>query len=85
MRILVENGCYDLCNMGDVAMLQVAVQRLSNLWPDASIEVVTAEPGLLAQYCPNAHPITARGRNLWLKDRNLPGGVGRRWGRAGWR
>jgi polysaccharide pyruvyl transferase WcaK-like protein len=74
MRILVENGCYGLLNMGDVAMLQVAVARLSHLWPDAVIEVVTARPDLLAIYCPHTRPIPVRGRTTWLEDKRLLGG-----------
>ncbi len=71
MRILVENGCYDLHNMGDVAMLQVAVSKLRQLWPDALIEVITDSPALLAHYCPGSHPVPAAGRYLWCRDRNL--------------
>lgn len=71
-KILIENGCYDLRNIGDVAMLQVAVKRLNNLWPDALIEVVTNAPQLLAKYCPGACPISATGRYGWFRDRGLP-------------
>ncbi len=77
MKILVENGCYHLRNMGDVAMLQVAVARLSDLWPDAEIQVITAEPGLLAKYLPRACPIAVRGRDIWFKDRRIIGGFSR--------
>lgn len=73
MKILVENGCYELRNMGDVAMLQVAVERLRNLWPDALIQVITSAPELLTKYCPQAHPIGAEGRHIWLQDRNILG------------
>lgn len=83
MRILVENGCYGLRNMGDVAMLQVAVARLSTFWPDATIEVITDEPALLAKYCPKACPIPAQGRHIWFKDRNLLGALYRLVPRAG--
>ncbi len=76
MRILVENGCYDLRNMGDVAMLQVAVARLRALWPGALIEVVTDEPGLLARYCPAVQVVSAQGRGLWFTDRNVLYGPG---------
>ncbi|MHC4692611.1 MAG: hypothetical protein ACYS67_07705, partial [Planctomycetota bacterium] len=41
MRILVENGSYNMRNQGDIAMLQVAVGRLHKLWPSALIEVPT--------------------------------------------
>ncbi len=73
MKILVENGCYDLQNMGDVAMLQVAVERLRQLWPDALIQVITARPDLLARYCPDARAIPAAGRCGWFYDRNILG------------
>ena len=54
MRILVDQGCYELLNMGDVAMLQACVQRLSRQWPDAEIMII-AHPGTeLGTYCPGA-------------------------------
>ncbi len=77
MKILVENGCYDLRNMGDVGMLAVAVRRLKNLWPDSLIMVVTDQPALLARYCPGARAVAAAGRNIWFKDRTLPGNLHR--------
>lgn len=54
-------------------MLQVAVCRLSSLWPEAAIEVVTDQPELLARYCPNAKPVAVRGRRIWFKQGNLFG------------
>jgi len=77
MRILVENGCYDLRNTGDVGMLAVAVRRLKELWPDSVIMVVTDQPALLARYCPQARAASATGRNIWFKDRTLPGNLHR--------
>ncbi len=73
MNILVENGCYDLLNFGDIAMLQVAVTRLKDLWPLNSIKVITMNRNLLAKYVPNAHPLTAQGRHIWFQDRKLIG------------
>lgn len=75
MRILIENGCYDLRNMGDVAMLQVAVQRLSALWPNAHIDVITNKPKLLAKYCPAVYAVPANGRRIWFRNRILSGGI----------
>src|SRR5262245_7916063 len=40
-------------------MMQVAISRLAALWPPASIQVFTAEPNLLAQFCPAAIPLLA--------------------------
>lgn len=73
MRILVENGAENLLNLGDVAMLQVAVARLRDLWPDSRIQVVTSRPDLLQKYCPGTEPLPAHGHYLWLSSRILPG------------
>lgn len=73
MRILIENGSYDMVNQGDVAMLQVAVARLSRLWPQAVIEVITSAPEQLARHCPPARPLDASGRLSWHKSRRLFG------------
>lgn len=72
-RIVVEPGSYDYCNLGDVAMIQVAVVRLKELWPCAQIEVVTARPDLLARLCPSAVPIEVRARSAWRSGRSLIG------------
>lgn len=55
-------------NMGDVAMLQVAVQRLSELWPDARIEVLTDSVSNLARYCPMATPLPRPHLACWLGE-----------------
>lgn len=71
VRILVEPGTHTLLNMGDVAMLQVAVERLHELWPEASIDAITESPERLAIHCPTAVPIPAGGRRLWFRDHYL--------------
>lgn len=68
MRILVDNGGYELLNHGDIAMLQIAVQRLKHLWPDAHIEVLTTRPDRLAMYCPEVHALLVQGRSQWFAD-----------------
>jgi colanic acid/amylovoran biosynthesis protein len=65
-RILVEPNAHHLLNLGDVAMLQVAVRRLRSLWPEASISVITDDPVRLAACCPGTHPVPAAGRRLWF-------------------
>lgn len=74
MRIIVEtalnSGTAEYQNMGDVAMLQVAVTRLRKLWPSARIEVFTESPENLAVYCPEAEPLSRAGRNHWCLDRD---------------
>lgn len=58
-------------------MLQVATERLSRLWPDATIDVLTYEPGAIKGLCPATTPLVADGRSLWLKPDFLPGKLGR--------
>lgn len=70
MRILVENGSYNMRNQGDIAMLQVAVGRLHKLWPSALIEVLTKAPDILVNCCPAAHPLSSHGRTKWCKKQN---------------
>jgi polysaccharide pyruvyl transferase WcaK-like protein len=64
MKIIVDNSAYGLRNLGDIAMLQVAVNRLHQLWPGALIQVITDAPDLLTTYCPNAQALPARSRPL---------------------
>lgn len=65
-RILVDSGDYQCSNLGDVAMLQVTVTRLRELWPSASIEVITQDPDALAMHCPGTVPVPWSGRDIWL-------------------
>ena len=57
MRIVVESGAYLLENVGDVAMLQVTVNRLQSLWPDADLHIVTESPQRLATLLPGTVPV----------------------------
>ncbi|MCP6757344.1 MAG: polysaccharide pyruvyl transferase family protein [Fischerella sp. CENA71] len=66
MKILIDQSGYQLKNMGDLTMLQVAVARLINLWPDASIQVFTTAPERLVAYCPNTKPLSPSGREIWF-------------------
>lgn len=77
MRVLVENSGYHLKNLGDVAMLQAAVERLADLWPGARIDVLTLAPERLAAFCPAATPMDPLGRALWQQDFNLFGPLNR--------
>ncbi len=77
-RIVVEPGSYGCHNMGDVAMMQVAVRRITELWPHAEIGVVTSRQDLLSRYCPCATPLPAQERNAWLSGRSLVPGLHRR-------
>lgn len=57
VRILVDHSGYALLNVGDIAMLQVCVRRLEQLWPQASIGVIGESPDRLARYCPQASQV----------------------------
>jgi polysaccharide pyruvyl transferase WcaK-like protein len=70
---VVEPSTLDCRNMGDVAMLQVAVGRLRGLWPSARIEVLTDAPLALAAHCPGTVPLSHSGRREWCSDRALLG------------
>jgi len=66
MNILVENSGYHLLNMGDLAMLQVAIERLNKVFPSASITVFTNYPDRLSKHCPGTLAIMPEGRNTWV-------------------
>ncbi len=82
MNVLIENGSYHLRNLGDVAILQVAVARLRQLWPNAMIHVLTNAPDLLATHCPDVHPLPASGRRVFFENQDLFNGTRARypWG-----
>lgn len=77
MHIIVDTalntGEAEYLNVGDVAMLQVAVSRLKRLWPSAVIQVLTDSPENLARCCPGAVPLLRAGRDLWFNDNLLWG------------
>ena len=76
-RIVVDTGlgkgAEEYGNMGDVSMLQVAVERLRVLFPKASIEVLTDSAENLGRFCPGAKPLDNRGRAIWFANGLLLG------------
>jgi len=76
-HILIDTGLgkgvEEYGNMGDVSMLQVAVDRLHDLFPTARIEVLTDSAENLLRFCPTAVPLDNRGRALWFANTVLPG------------
>jgi polysaccharide pyruvyl transferase WcaK-like protein len=74
MRILVDSCSYNCQNVGDLAMLTVAVSRFRELWPSASIHVITNAPDLVARHCGSVETTPVRGRRLLL-DEHLLGPV----------
>ena len=82
MRILVDSCAYNCQNVGDLAMLTVAVSRLRELWPSASIQVITNAPELITRHCGDVATAPVRGRRLLLQEhllgplrRGLPAGL----------
>ncbi|MBA2678192.1 MAG: polysaccharide pyruvyl transferase family protein [Ktedonobacteraceae bacterium] len=79
IRVIVDTalnaGAAEYANLGDIAMLQVGIRRLQELWPDARIHVLTDSPGKLAQFCPGAIPLPRAGRDLWVGGTALIGNV----------
>jgi colanic acid/amylovoran biosynthesis protein len=77
MRILVgtglNQGTAEYQNIGDIAMLQVAVARLAELWPGAEILVLTDSEAGLARFCPQAKPLSRRGAETWVIDGVITG------------
>lgn len=78
MKILIEPGSYTCRNLGDVAMLEVAVRRIRKLRPEASLAVVTRNPELLRRYLPEVKAVPEAERNIWLEGRSLLGRYGER-------
>lgn len=66
-NVVVEPTTYEQ-NLGDIAMLQVAVRRLAACWPAAIIHVVTQDADALRTWCPEARPLVLRTPARW---RNL--------------
>ncbi len=65
MRILVDNGEYGLVNKGDLAMIQVTISRLRELWPDAEIGLVTDAPAKVGMYFPGVTPVPYAATGSW--------------------
>jgi colanic acid/amylovoran biosynthesis protein len=69
--ILVDPGSYNCRNVGDFAMLQVAVARWQQMVPSASMDVLTNAPDALASLGPNLTPLSAEARSRWLQTHLL--------------
>ena len=81
MRIVVEPSDYVIRNTGDTAMLQIALERLAQLFPSGRIQVFTDDPACFPFRFPNVEPISTEGRRQWFDllrtasiDQTLPAG-----------
>jgi colanic acid/amylovoran biosynthesis protein len=85
MRIVLHTGTLDCANLGDLAMLQVAVARLQELGA-SRIGVLTADPARLRRSCPEVEPVDIAPLQRWAEERfflgtlhrALPGGMSRK-------
>ena len=70
-HVIIETGLgkglEEYGNMGDVSMLQVAVDRLHDLFPNARIEKVLtdSEAKNLLRFCPTAVPLLTIGEERY--------------------
>jgi colanic acid/amylovoran biosynthesis protein len=65
LTILIDVSSQHHRNVGDVAMLQVALQRFRCLWPERPLLVLSDAPERLATLCPQATYVPTAGRFLW--------------------
>ena len=77
MNILVDSCSYTCQNVGDLAMLTVAVARLRELSPSATIRVLTDAPNLVARHCGDVETVPVEGRRQFLEEHLL--GRANRW------
>ena len=68
MRIFIYPSAPDCANLGDVAMLQIALERLRELWPGASFSVLMRAPEAFKNHCPGVKLVSARGCKYWLRQ-----------------
>jgi colanic acid/amylovoran biosynthesis protein len=66
MRIVIEPMGYHLLNLGDVAIRQMTVRRLRELWPTAQIEMFADDPDALCDAIPGVQPLSTVGRRRWF-------------------
>lgn len=77
MRIVAEQGGHEFLNMGDLAMLQVALKRLREIWPKSEFSVFTSQPERLKRYLPEARPLSIYGRHMYHGRGTLLGPLAR--------
>jgi polysaccharide pyruvyl transferase WcaK-like protein len=73
--IIIEPGTFDCLNLGDLAMLQVAIGRLRTIVPSAEIRVFTHDADALEAHCPGALPVDDEARREWYAERFFLGSV----------
>jgi polysaccharide pyruvyl transferase WcaK-like protein len=72
VRILLEQSGYGLTNLGDLAMLQVAVERIRLNFPKAKLFIFTSSAEKLEKYFPGTTPVLPQARNAWQEAKIIP-------------
>jgi len=72
VRILLLPGTYDCKNLGDLAMLQVAISRLQRQLPENRIRVLTSDSETLKRHCPDIDWVPTETWRRWRTAKILP-------------
>lgn len=72
MRVLIYPGGSNTENIGDLAMLMTALERLKCLWPDARYQLLADVPESFILDCPEVEAIPVRGCKRWFRVNALP-------------
>jgi polysaccharide pyruvyl transferase WcaK-like protein len=82
MNILIDHGTMRFDNLGDIAMLQVCIDRLNQQWPGSRLRVLTYDAVEMRRHLDGIEPFEIELPKRWLAlrsivPRNLPLGLGR--------
>ncbi|HZO87543.1 MAG TPA: polysaccharide pyruvyl transferase family protein [Chthonomonadaceae bacterium] len=68
MRILIDVSSEILYNVGDIAMIHVALARLGALWPEARLELILSRPDRLPRFFPQARGLSDQGHLAFFHE-----------------
>src|SRR6266536_2368534 len=74
-RVVILPGTYHGWNMGDIAMLVVAITRLKTVWPKSEITVLAYEMEPFRRLCPGVELFSLQHRDAWLASGVRPSPV----------
>ena len=69
MRILVANIFHVVGNLGDISMLEVAIDRLKEIYPSVKFDIMTSDNEGLYRYFPEANPVPSFGFDGWFRSK----------------
>jgi colanic acid/amylovoran biosynthesis protein len=84
VRIFLDPSGYAGRNLGDAAMLEVAIARLRTLWPRAALTVHAFDTGSPANLDPRIELLDPWGAHCWCADTVLVGNARRIRSRVAW-